>query len=184
MPAVVAEVHAVAFPVVVKPILTLPPLGCGHGDDQSPEACNDEEGSRSMAHFTTIKARGVGLVEIFRNPASREWHELVRLADPVDGLRAYLIDGAVYVWGSLPLHRDLRPWLEAEIGQSTGSWIGLQVAPLLNAVTVTELTTPAGETLAIAGVRGTVQRAMPLVRLLGRDFTVRRIERDPVGADA
>jgi hypothetical protein len=133
-----------------------------------------------MAHFTTIKARGVGLVEIFRNPASREWHELVRFADPVDGVRAYLIDGAVYVWGSLPLHRDLRPWLETEIGTSTGSWVGLQLAPLMNAVTVTEVVTPKGLPLAIAGVRGTVQRAMPLVRLLGRDFSVRRIERDPV----
>lgn len=135
-----------------------------------------------MAHFSTIKARGVGLVEIFRNPASREWHELTRLADPVDGLRAYLVDGAVYVWGSLPLHRDLRPWLEPEIGASTGSWVGLQLAPLLNSVTVTEVTTPKGEHLAIAGVRGTVQRAMPLIRLLGRDFTIRRIEREAVPA--
>jgi hypothetical protein len=133
-----------------------------------------------MAHFSTIKARGVGLVEIFRNPASREWHELMRLADPVDGLRAYLIDGAVYVWGSLPLHRDLRPWLADEIGTSTGSWVGLQLAPRLNAVTVTEVTTPRGEPLAIAGVRGTVQRSMPLIRLLGRDFSIRRVERDPV----
>jgi hypothetical protein len=54
----------------------------------------------------------------------------------------------------------------------------------LNAVTVTEVTTPKGEPLAIAGVRGTVQRAMPLVRLLGRDFTIRRIERDPVLVEA
>ncbi len=137
-----------------------------------------------MAHFTTIKARGVGLVEIFRNPAAREWHELMRFADPVDGLRGYLIDGAVYVWGSLPLHRDLRPWLAAEIGTSTGSWVGLQLAPLLNAVTVTEMTTPEGEPLAIAGVRGTVQRAMPLVRLLGRDFSIRRIDRTPVPVEA
>jgi hypothetical protein len=135
-----------------------------------------------MAHFTTIKARGVGLVEIFRNPASREWHDLVRLADPIDGLRAYHIDGALYVWGSLPLHRDLRPWLVPEIGTSTGSWIGLQLAPLLNTVTVTEVTTPTGEPLAIAGVRGTIQRSLPLTRLLGRDFVIRRIERDRVAA--
>lgn len=131
-----------------------------------------------MAHFTTIKARGVGLVEVFRNPASREWHDLVRLADPVDGLRGYHIDGALYVWGSLPLHRDLRPWLMAEIGGSTGSWIGLQMAPLLHTVTVTEVTTPAGEQLEIAGVRGTLQRSLPLTRLMGRDVIIRRIERD------
>lgn len=136
-----------------------------------------------MAHFTTIKARGVGLVEVFRNPVTREWRELVRLADPVDGLRAYLIDGAVYVWGSLPLHRDLRRWLANEFTVTTGSWVGLQLAPLLNAVTVTEVVTPAGEPLAIAGVRGSVQRAMPLVRLLGRDFAIRRIERDPAAIE-
>jgi len=131
-----------------------------------------------MAHFTTIKARGVGLVEVFRNPASREWHDLVRLADPVDGLRAYHIDGALYVWGSLPLHRDLRPWLVTEIGHSTGSWIGLQLAPLLHTVTVTEVTTPEGEQLEIAGVRGSLQRSLPLTRLMGRDVVIRRIERE------
>jgi hypothetical protein len=133
-----------------------------------------------MAHFTTIKARGVGLVEIFRNPASREWHDLLRIADPVDGLRAYHIDGAVYVWGSLPLHRDIRRWLKAEFDKPTGSWIGLQMQPRLAALTVTEVTTPDGEKLEIAGVRSALQRSLPLVRLLGRDFSIRKFERDPV----
>ena len=133
-----------------------------------------------MAHFTTIKARGVGLVEIFRNPASREWHDLVRLADPVDGIRAYFIDGAVYAWGSLPLHDALRPALSAELADTKGSWVGLQLAPLLNAVTVTEVTTPSGERQEIAGVRALLQRSLPLARLLGRDFSIRRVERDVV----
>jgi len=136
-----------------------------------------------MAHFTTIKARGVGLVEIFRNPASREWRDLVRLADPIDGLRAYQVDGNLYVWGSLPLHRDLQPWLAAEIGADSGSWIGLQIAHLLNAVTLTEVTSATGEKLAIAGVRGTIERSQPLVRLLGRGFTIRRIERETADLD-
>lgn len=135
-----------------------------------------------MAHFTTIKARGVGLVEIFRNPVSREWRELVRLADPVDGLRAYHVEGALYVWGSLPLHRDIRPWLAPEIAASGGSWIGLLIAPRLALVTVTEVVSAAGEQLEIAGVRGTLERAQPLLRVLGRDFVVRRAEREAVDA--
>lgn len=135
-----------------------------------------------MAHFTTIKARGVGLVEIFRNPVSREWRELVRLADPIDGLRAYHVDGQLYVWGSLPLHRDLQSWLAAEIGDDSGSWIGLQIAHLLNVVTVTEVTSATGEKLAIAGVRGTIERSPPLLRLLGRGFAIRRVEREMADA--
>lgn len=136
-----------------------------------------------MAHFTTIKARGVGLVEVFRNPVSREWRELVRLADPIDGLRAYHVDGDLYVWGSLPLHRDLQGWLAAEIGDDKGSWVGLQIVHLLNTVTVTEVTSAKGEKLAIAGVRGAIERSQPLIRLLGRGFTIRRIEREAADID-
>ena len=82
-----------------------------------------------MAYFTSVMGRGVGLVEIFRNPYGREWLELQRYADPIDGLRGYLIAGDLYLWGSLPLHRDVQPLFQDEIEASAGAWIAIQINP-------------------------------------------------------
>lgn len=131
-----------------------------------------------MPHFTTIKARGVGLVEVFRNPSSREWRDLLRIADPIDGVRAYHVEGDLYAWGSLPLHRDLRPWLLPEIGAETGPWIGVQIAPRLGMVAVTETTSATGEPVTVDDPGYVVRRSLPLRQLLGSDFSVRCIERD------
>ena len=133
-----------------------------------------------MPHFTTIKARGVGLVEVFRNPSSREWRDLLRIADPIDGVRAYHVEGDLYAWGSLPLHRDLRPWLRPEIDAEASLWIGVQIVPQVPAVTVTEATSAAGEPFETADARPAIESSQPLRRLLGSEFSVRHIERDRV----
>lgn len=133
-----------------------------------------------MPHFTTIKARGVGLVEIFRNPSSREWRDLLRIADPIDGIRAYQVEDNLYAWGSLPLHRDLRPWLRPDIDAEASLWIGVQIAPQLLAVTVTEATSAAGEPFDAVDAGPAIKRSEPLRRLLGSEFSVRHIERDRV----
>ena len=136
-----------------------------------------------MSHFTTIKARGVGLVEVFRNPTSREWRDLLRIADPIDGIRAYVVEGHLYAWGSLPLHRDLRSWLVPEVGAAPAAlWIGVQMAPRLGSVTVTEATDASGAPGDMEGAQLAVERSPALRRLLGPDFTVRRIARERVAA--
>lgn len=133
-----------------------------------------------MPHFTTIKARGVGLVEVFRNPSSREWRDLLRIADPIDGIRAYEVEGDLYAWGSLPLHRDLRPWLLPEIGAGAAPWIGVQIAPLLGTVTVTEVAAAPGAPRALEDPASVIERSRPLRRLLGSGFDVRRVESDRI----
>lgn len=133
-----------------------------------------------MPHFTTIKARGVGLVEVFRNPSSREWRDLLRIADPIDGVRAYHVEGDLYAWGSLPLHRDLRPWLRPCIDAEASLWIGVQISPQLHAVTVTEATSAAGDSYEVTDARPAIEGSQPLRRLLGSAFSVRHIERDRI----
>lgn len=136
-----------------------------------------------MAHFTTIKAPGVGLVEVFRNPSTREWRDLVRLADPAEGPLAWHVDGAFYAWGSPPAHRDLQPELAAAIGPTLGNWTALRIDVRQGMVMVVAMIGPAGETLPIAGVRSTLRHAHPLLRALGRDFAVRRLEDEPAAND-
>ncbi len=131
-----------------------------------------------MPHFTTMKARGVGLVEVFQDPSSREWRDLLRIADPVDGIRAYVVQDHLYAWGSLPLHRDLRPWLVPAIAAApTALWMGVQIAPRLATVTLTEATDATGVPCDMEDAGLALERSLPLRRLLGSAFIVRRIAR-------
>ena len=125
-----------------------------------------------MAWFTTLQPKRVGLVDIFCNPVGREWLELQTLADPIDGIRGYVVDGDFYGWGSLPLHRDLREALQAELPDACGGWIGVQAMPLLRAVSITEALDRRGEPLPGSEARAAVSRCLPLVRLIGTGFTV------------
>ncbi|MCB1882605.1 MAG: hypothetical protein KDG89_01210 [Geminicoccaceae bacterium] len=128
-----------------------------------------------MAWFTTLQPKRVGLVDIFRNPVGREWLELQALADPIDGIRGYVVGGDFYGWGSLPLHRDLRRDLQAELPDARGGWIGVQVMPLLRAVSITEALDGTGEPVPGGEVVAALSRCLPLVRLLGQDFLVTRL---------
>lgn len=125
-----------------------------------------------MAWYTTLQPKHVGLVEIFKNPLGREWRDLKALADPIDGIRGYVIDGDLYCWGSLPLHRDLRAALRLELPTSS-AWIGVQVAPLLCSVTITEVTESGDRTIGLAEVKTLLAHNLPLIRLLGGGFTLR-----------
>lgn len=130
-----------------------------------------------MAYFTSVMGRGVGLVEIFRNPHGREWQTLLRYADPVDGLRGYLIGGDVYLWGSVPLHRDLQPLMQEEVAQDAGAWLAIQINPRIRICLLSDCVTRDGTPIAVARAEEILRRSMPLQRLLGPDFLIRRTAR-------
>jgi len=137
-----------------------------------------------MAFFTSIQARGVGLVEIFLNPGRREWRDLATIADPVDGVRGYLVGSQLYLWGSLPLHRDLRPHLKSAIGDGRGAvWIGLQIIPRMHSVTITECSDSHGRPLHIVGIEEIVAQGLPLTRIIGDGFTTRLLGNEAQAAD-
>ena len=128
-----------------------------------------------MAFFTSLRGHGVGLVEIFRNPFGREWRDLQRYADPIDGLRGYLIAGDIYLWGSLPLHRDVRGLLRPAIDRRAGAWLGIQINPRLSCCLVSECVCHDGTPVELHDFEAPLRASMPLERLLGAGFAVRRL---------
>ena len=128
-----------------------------------------------MAHFASLVGRGVGLVEIFLNPHGREWYELQRYADPIDGLRGYLIDGDLYLWGSLPLHRDVHPLLREVIHLPEGTWFGIQVNRRLARCVVSEVVDRHGQPVDMPSAEAVLRRSKPLTSLLGEGFTIARM---------
>ena len=130
-----------------------------------------------MAYLTSIERRGVGLVEFFKNPSLREWRSLWREADPIDGVRGYLIGDDLIIWGSLPLHSDVRPMIEDEIANYDKRWIGVQI----NAALVTVLVSEAVDRFGVFAVDETaisaVRKAVSLLRLLGSGMIVRDLHR-------
>lgn len=92
-----------------------------------------------MAFVAALSLGGGDTIEVFVDPAPREWRELEAAVDPVDGVRAYLVGNRLYAWLPAALHEEVAPLLRPLLAgtQDTDDWLPLAIVPALQLVNVT-----------------------------------------------
>ncbi len=96
-----------------------------------------------MAFFAMLDLAPGRRVTVFRDPHRREWRELERANDPLDGVRGFLVGTEFYAWAPAALHGEVKGPLAASLGDDGRDWLPVTALTVLGEVVITS-SFPAG----------------------------------------
>ncbi len=119
-----------------------------------------------MAFFAMLDLAPGRRVTVFRDPDRREWRELERANDPLDGVRGFLVGAAFYAWAPAALHGEVKGPLAASLGDDGRDWLPVTALTVLGELVVTNSFPAGGE--CRRRVEARVRSCASLCRHLGR----------------